>query len=155
MHTSDIPDTQRIKCVGFLDPEPLPVPACSPTAPRSDRQSQDTERVNECVPRRIHCRRVSKRLFGLCFDFRVSEFAGCLIALERVAVVATQCQIRHPVGATARTREEMIQFKGRVPAPAVGTAPLEFFQQIGSDFPSAQLAALVLDPSYLWILHER
>src|SRR5258708_12269247 len=68
--------------------------------------------------------------------------------------MATEHQIADPIGAATAARQGMINFEGLVCRLAVGTTPLELFQQVGSRFPSGQLTALVLDARHLCILQQ-
>ncbi len=75
----------------------------------------------------------------------MAELGGDALPLCSIARVATERQIGHPIGATSTARLDVIQLKGSLPAPAVGTRAPELLQEIGSHFPAGQFATLVRD----------
>jgi hypothetical protein len=154
-HAGELADAHGIQGMRLLYAEAVAVPPRAPTAPGPDGQIEEPQRLDQGKTRRIDRSSVSQWLPGLGFHFWVPEFAGCPIPFGRVAVVATECENRDTVGATASTRPNMIQFKGSVFAPAVDAPMLEFLQQIAPDLPTEQVASLLLDARYLWVLQER
>jgi hypothetical protein len=92
---------------------------------------------------------------GLLLYLWIPELGSGLVPLGLITVMATEHEVGDPIRATPTLGKHMIDLEGNLSLIAVDTASAELLQQIGSAFPSSQLAMLVGDPFDLRVLHKR
>jgi hypothetical protein len=85
---------------------------------------------------------------------RKSKFFDGLLALFGVAWLTSGYQVTDSIGAAAAARGHVLGLELVGGISTVGTAVIEFYEEVFSDFPSGQGAILVVDIDDLWILQE-
>src|SRR6266702_6111051 len=103
-----ISHAERVFGMRLFNVKASAIPAGASTTPGADGQVQHAQRFHQGKSGRVDCCRIPQRLPGLCLDLRVTTFAGRLVAYGCIAVMATEREIRHPVGAAATARDDMI-----------------------------------------------
>ena len=149
---SQISYAQRVMRMRLPETKAISIPARAPPAPGAHWQSKPAKRLTERVATGVHGSGVLERLPGSCFDLRVTELAGCLAPLGRVALVATEGQIGHAIAPSTAARPDMIEFKRRLGAPTVCTLATKLLQHIQAYLPPSQFSPLILHARDLWIL---
>jgi hypothetical protein len=111
------------------DREARPVPPRASAAPGGERQTQRAQFVTERKARGVDGCCIQQRLLRLGGHFGMAELRGGLLSLGGIAVVATEREVGHPMGATATAWLDMVQFEGRVRSPAIGAPAPELLQK--------------------------
>src|SRR5437763_464908 len=118
--------------MSLLDVKPLAIPACAASAPGGDRYFKHAQGLTERVPTGIHCCGMVQGTLGLRFYFGIPKFSSRALPFFGVAGMASQCQIRHAIGAPPAAWPDMIELEHRFPAPTVGTPIPKLLQHIGA-----------------------